>query len=207
MGQFTEESAVAAVVNCLAGIMTAGHAREAAKCARIPYTYTLDFVRPNPAVTHRETGAGRADISAAAAFETTVAYLLPGFFQDITTGDITHCCREPTRSVFETFSNIIQNSATPADVGFSAMPENLIGEHRLAGRCAGNSHKIVSKIHELQIEMVSCGRAGIGTYAETRVVDVLIQICADYINNKQIRATLLIVDITEFTAQIETVEM
>src|SRR5208337_1884122 len=103
--------------------------------------------------------------------------------------------------------NIIQNSVTPLYVGLNAPPENRIGEYRLAGRCSGNSHKIASKIHELQIEMVACSRAGIGTYAETLVVDVLIRISADYINEKQIRATLLIVYITEFTAQIETVEM
>src|SRR5208283_351949 len=207
MGKFTEEAAVAAVVYRLTRVMTAGHARETAKRASIPDTDTLDFVRPYPAVAHREAGAGRADISAAAAFEAAVADLLPCFFKDFTQGDITYRCREPTRGAFKTLSNIIQNSATLFYVGFNALPENRIGEHRLAGRCPGNSHKIVSKIHELQIEMVARSRAGIGTYAETLIVDVLIQVSADYINKKQIRATLLIVNVTEFTAQIETVEM
>ena len=80
--QFAEKAPIAPVMGSLARVVTAGHPREAAKGAGVPHADAFDLVFPDLAVGYRKAGAGRADVSAAAAFQAAVADLFKGLVQD-----------------------------------------------------------------------------------------------------------------------------
>src|SRR5690242_14794443 len=93
--QLPEEAPVAAVVHGGAGVVAAGHAREAAEGAGVPDFQALDFVRAYLAVGDGEAGAGRADEGAAAAFDAAVADLGPGLVGYPAGGYVAHGAGEP----------------------------------------------------------------------------------------------------------------
>src|SRR5512143_2030738 len=73
VGQFAEETAVAAVVDRLARVVTTRHPGEAGQRAGVPHPDAFDFVFPHFPVGDREAGTGRADVGAGPAFEAAVA--------------------------------------------------------------------------------------------------------------------------------------
>src|SRR6266545_3286588 len=62
--ELVEEPPVAPVVDRLARVVAAGHAREPTEGARVPDAHALELALPNVAVRHGEAGAGRTDVAA-----------------------------------------------------------------------------------------------------------------------------------------------
>ena len=162
---------------------------------------------PDLPVAHREAGAGRADVGAAAALQAAVADLLPGLVQDAALRDIAHRGGEPARRGLEALADLAQDGAALLDVRLGGRPEHRLGEERLARGRARHGHELVAQVHELQVEMLARGRAGVGADAETLVADVALRIGADDVHQEQILPALLVVDVAELAPQVEAVQV
>ena len=107
----------------------------------------------------------------------------------------------------EPLAHLAQHRAAFLDVGRRALPEDRAGEQRLAGRRSRHDHEFAAQIHQLQVEVVARRRTGVGADAETLLADVALRVGADDVDQEQVLAALLVVDVAELAPEVEPVEV
>jgi len=206
--QFSKESAITAIVDRAARVEAARHARETGQRARIPDPHTLGFVWPRLTVAHGEAGARRANVGASATFHAALADFLPRRIQDLILRNISHGGGEPTGGRLESLAYPAKDFPPALDMRRRPLPENRITKQRLSRGCSGDRHEFTrSQVHQLQIEMLARGRAGVGAHAKAILADVLLGIGADDVDQKHVFPTLFIINVPKFPVEVKAIEM
>jgi hypothetical protein len=126
MGEFSEKTAVAAIMHSRTGVVSTRHARETRKGAGIPHTDALDNAWFNLAVCYGKTCTRWTDVGATPALKTPVPDGLPSLVCYLARRYISRCAGKPCVGIPEVPSYMRKDVPPPFDVGFISFLKNFI---------------------------------------------------------------------------------